>query len=219
MKSSSLLCGMKAFGPSSLLTICRSYTQPSNLLRQHSAGGISSSSSGSSSSHIANNLGSGNSQILGAAVPSFRHFPYKSSAILHLYKDFLSLIFSSYAPHERGELLFRLRNEFQSKKHLTNPRMIMKCLKRGEGILALQKQIEEKKRVRRSFPQAFRNSNNSIGDNSSGGINNVDAAWESFQYKSNSVLPGLQNVEYSVPITRGGYLHNDTARYVGSRRK
>lgn len=92
-------------------------------------------------------------QVLGASVPSFAHFPFKYREILYLYKEFLKIIYYYHPPEERRDLLFRVRNEFQSKRHLTGRKVVSAAVRRGEGVLALQKQILERNEMRRRRQQ------------------------------------------------------------------
>ncbi|KPI87345.1 hypothetical protein ABL78_3586 [Leptomonas seymouri] len=145
-------------------------------------------------------------QVLGAEVPSFRDFPYRARDTLYLYRHFLQLIYRHHGPEERRDLLFRLRNEFSSKKHLRGPRVISAALKRGEGILALQRQILESREVRR-------------GTSRGGGAQSVDALWDQLQVVSGHVLPGLQNYACSLPVSKGCYSTQASTHHVYSRRR
>ncbi|AIO01574.1 hypothetical protein LPMP_332830 [Leishmania panamensis] len=145
-------------------------------------------------------------QVLGTEVPSFRNFPYRAQDTLYLYRHFLQLIYHHYAPEERKDLLFRLRNEFSSKRHLHGPRAISAALKRGEGMLALQRQLLQSREVRR-------------GTSRDGGAQSVDALWDQLQIVSGHVLPGLRNYENSLPVSHGGYLTQASTSNVYSRRR
>ncbi|KPA84351.1 hypothetical protein ABB37_02349 [Leptomonas pyrrhocoris] len=145
-------------------------------------------------------------QVLGAEVPSFRDFPYRATDTLHLYRHFLQLIYRHHGPEERRDLLFRLRNEFASKRHLRGPRTVSAALKRGEGILALQRQILESREVRR-------------GTSRDGGAQSVDALWDQLQVVSGHVLPGLRNYECSLSVSKGGYSTQASTHNVYARRR
>ncbi|KAG5495247.1 hypothetical protein JKF63_02302 [Porcisia hertigi] len=145
-------------------------------------------------------------QVLGVDVPTFFNFPYRAQDTLHLYRHFLQLICHHYAPEERKDLLFRLRNEFSSKRHLRGPRAISAALKRGEGMLALQRQLLQSREVRR-------------GTSREGGAQCVDALWNQFQVVSGHVLPGLRNYENSLPVSSGSYVTQASTSNVYSRRQ
>lgn len=145
-------------------------------------------------------------QVLGAEVPSFRDFPYRARDTLYLYRHFLQLIYRHHGPEERRDLLFRLRNEFSSKRHLRGPRVVSAALKRGEGILALQRQLLESREMRHATSR-------------DGGAQSVDALWEQLQVVSGHVLPGLQNYECSLPVSKGGYSTQGSTNNVYSRRR
>jgi hypothetical protein len=145
-------------------------------------------------------------QVIGAEVPSFRDFPYRARDTLYLYRHFLQLIYRHHGPEERRDLLFRLRNEFTNKRHLRGPRVVSAALKRGEGILALQRQILESREVRR-------------GTSRDGGAQSVDALWDQLQVVSGHVLPGLKNYECSLSISKGSYPTQASTGNVYSRRR
>ncbi|KAG5469201.1 hypothetical protein LSCM4_02599 [Leishmania orientalis] len=150
--------------------------------------------------------GNAGPQVLGAEVPSFRNFPYRAQDTLYLYRHFLQLIYHHYGPEERKDLLFRLRNEFSSKRHLRGPRAISAALKRGEGMLALQRELLQSREVRR-------------GTSREGGAQSVDALWDQFQVVSGHVLPGLRNYESSLPVSHGSYVTQASTKNVYSRRR
>ncbi|KAG5469556.1 hypothetical protein LSCM1_02779 [Leishmania martiniquensis] len=150
--------------------------------------------------------GNAGSQVVGAEVPSFRTFPYRAQDTLYLYRHFLQLIYHHYGPEERKDLLFRLRNEFSSKRHLRGPRAISAALKRGEGMLALQRELLQSREVRR-------------GTSREGGAQSVDALWDQFQIVSGHVLPGLRNYENSLPVSHGSYVTQASTKNVYSRRQ
>jgi len=130
-------------------------------------------------------------QVIGAAVPSFRNFPYKANEILHLYRDFWRLIYR-HAPQDRQDLAFRLRNEFRSKRYMAGPRQISNAVRRGQGIYDVQKAMLESKSMRRS------------GLTGKGlGAQCVDALWDQLQISSNNIIPGLRNFSSSRQITTG----------------
>ncbi|KAK7195968.1 Complex 1 protein (LYR family) [Novymonas esmeraldas] len=151
-------------------------------------------------------LAMGGPQVLGAEVPSFRDFPFRAQDTLHLYRHFLQLIHHHYGPAERHDLLFRLRNEFSSKRHLRGPRAISAALRRGEGMLALQRQLLQSREVRR-------------GTSRDGGAQSVDALWDQLQVVSGHVLPGLRNYEQSLTVSQGGYTTQASTTSVYSRRR
>lgn len=131
-------------------------------------------------------------QVLGTDVPSFEKFPYCAQDILHLYRDFCRLI-QRYPPQERPDLLFRLRNEFRSKRHLSGPRVIAMALKRGQGVLDVQRSIVEGRDIRQQ------------GTLQKNGARSVDAVWDRVQQLSGNMLPGLRNYSASRPIAGGRY--------------
>lgn len=145
-------------------------------------------------------------QVLGTDVPSFRSFPYRAQDTLYLYRHFLQLIHHHYGPEERQDLLFRLRNEFASKRHLRGHRAVSAALKKGEGMLALQRQLLQSREVRR-------------GTSREGGAQSVDALWDQLQVVSGHVLPGLRNYENSLPVSRGSYVGQASTNNVYSRRR
>ncbi|CCW69333.1 unnamed protein product [Phytomonas sp. Hart1] len=147
-------------------------------------------------------------QVLGAEVPSFRNFPYCACEVLYLYRHFLQLIAHHHAPEERKELLFRLRREFLSRRHLRGHRPILAALRRGQGILALQRQILDGKGTRRRGLASREK-----------GAASVDGLWEQLQLVSGHKLPGLRNYEDSLPISNGRYTTQATSDRVYSRRR
>lgn len=147
-------------------------------------------------------------QVLGTDVPSFRHFPYRAQDTLHLYRHFLQLIYHHHSPEERPDLLFRLRNEFASKRHITGAGMISAAIRRGEGILALQRQILDAREGRQRGVAS-----------KAGGAQSVDGLWDQLQMVSGSVLPGLKNYEQSLPVSNGTYTRQSSTHSVYSRRR
>ncbi|CCW63675.1 unnamed protein product [Phytomonas sp. EM1] len=154
------------------------------------------------------NRGPVGSQVLGAEVPTFFNYPYRARDVLYLYRHFLQLIYHHHAPEERQDLLFRLRNEFSSRRHLRGHRMIIAALRRGEGILALQRQVLEGRGTRQRG-MASREK----------GAASVDGLWEQLQIVSGHKLPGLRNYEGSLPISNGTYATQSTSSRVYSRRR
>lgn len=126
-------------------------------------------------------------QVIGAEVPSFERFPFKARAILHLYRDFWRLIYR-FPPQERQDLIFRLRNEFRSKRHLAGSKVIVGALKRGEGVLEVQKSMLEMRGIKASG--AVRKGGSAVG--------NVDVVFEQLQTTAGHMLPGLKNYKSSV---------------------
>ncbi|RNF02171.1 hypothetical protein TraAM80_06559 [Trypanosoma rangeli] len=146
-------------------------------------------------------------QVIGAAVPSFRHFPYRAQDVLHLYRDFLRLI-HQYPPQERADLLFRLHNEFHRRRHLASPKMITAAIKRGEGILNVQRSMLESRTLRARGVSSREH-----------GAQNVDGLWDQLQILSGHVLPGLRNFRPSRDVLKGSYTQQATTQAVYSRRK
>lgn len=161
------------------------------------------------------------SQVLGAAVPSFARFPYKYRDTLYLYKEFLKLIHHHYPPEERRDLLFRLRNEFQSKRHLSGRKLIAAAVRRGEGVLLLQKQMLDRRYSQQLLPQESGEAagTRSLGVVSGGGADNVDAVWAQLQHVSHHMVPGLSSSR-SVNLTGDGspYLKQALTKSVHRRR-
>lgn len=148
------------------------------------------------------------SQVLGAEVPSFHDFPYRARDVLYLYRDFLQLIHYHHTPEERPDLLFRLRNEFASRRHLSGAKQITAALKRGEGMLAVQKQILEGQETRRRGVASKQT-----------GATSVNGLWDQLQMVSGHVLPGLRNYKKSLPVSGGSYTAQASANSVYSRRR
>ncbi|CAD2221446.1 Complex 1 protein (LYR family), putative [Angomonas deanei] len=146
-------------------------------------------------------------QVLGTEVPSYKDYPYRATDVLYLYKSFLQLIYHHHRPEERADLLFRLRNEFASKRHLSGPKMISAAIRKGEGILALQRQILDAKEVKQR----------SLGGRQDG-AQSVDGLWDQLRTVSGNVLPGLQNYGASRPISGGSYTRQASTGSVYSRR-
>ncbi|KAG8343309.1 putative Complex 1 protein (LYR family) Complex1 LYR like [Trypanosoma vivax] len=146
-------------------------------------------------------------QVLGTSVPSFRHFPYRAQDVLHLYRDLLRLIYQ-HPPQDRSDLIFRLRNEFHRRRHLSNPKMITAAIRRGEGVLNVQRSILESRSVR-ARAVASR----------AGGAQSVDGLWDQLQIVSGHMLPGLRNFSASRGVTRGSYTQQATSHAVYSRRQ
>lgn len=144
-------------------------------------------------------------QVLGTDVPSFSNYPYRARDTLYLYRHFLQLIYRHHAPEERADLLFRLRSDFASKRHLRGPRVISAAVKRGEGILAMQRQLLSSREARQQT--------------SSEGAGSSDSLWEQLQAVSGYVLPGLRNYQRSLPISRGTYVGQASSQNVYSRRQ
>ncbi|AAQ15849.1 hypothetical protein, conserved [Trypanosoma brucei gambiense DAL972] len=146
-------------------------------------------------------------QVLGTAVPSFYNFPYRAQDVLHLYRDLLKLIYQ-HPPQERADLLFRLRNEFHSRRHLSAPKLISAAIRRGEGILNVQRGLMESRSVRaRAVASRER------------GAQSVDGLWDQLQIVSGHMLPGLRNFSASRGLSRGSYVRQATTQAVYSRRK
>ncbi|KAF8279707.1 putative Complex 1 protein (LYR family) [Trypanosoma cruzi] len=146
-------------------------------------------------------------QVIGTSVPSFRHFPYRAQDVLHLYRDFLRLI-HQHPPQERADLLFRLHNEFYRRRHLTSPKMITGAIKRGEGILNVQRSMLESKTLRARGVSSREQ-----------GAQNVDGLWDQLQMLSGHVLPGLRNFRPSRNVLKGSYTQQATTQAVYSRRR
>ncbi|KEG08617.1 hypothetical protein DQ04_06801030 [Trypanosoma grayi] len=146
-------------------------------------------------------------QVLGTPVPSFRHFPYRARDVLYLYRDFLRLI-HQHPPQERADLLFRLHNEFHRRRHLSNPKVITAAIKRGEGILNVQRSMLESRTLRARAVSSKEN-----------GAQSVDGLWDQLQMVSGHVLPGLRNFEPSRSVSKGSYAQQATTQAVYSRRR
>lgn len=100
--------------------------------------------------------------IVGADVPVFNRFPYRASDILRLYKDFWRLVLR-YPENERHDLIFRLRNEFRSKRYMGHKRLVGKAYARGQSLLDMYKgrleyseSIVERRLVSRAGAAALR---------------------------------------------------------------
>lgn len=66
------------------------------------------------------------SAIIGASLPSYSRFPYRSRDILRLYRDFWRLV-QRLPLADRPDAAFKLRNEFRSKRHIVGPKRVGKA--------------------------------------------------------------------------------------------
>ncbi|ORC87221.1 uncharacterized protein TM35_000231920 [Trypanosoma theileri] len=146
-------------------------------------------------------------QVLGTTVPSFHNFPYRAQDVLHLYRDFLRLI-HQYPPQEQADLRFRLQNEFHRRRHLSSPKMITAAIKRGEGVLAVQRSMLESRMLRARAVSSKEK-----------GAQSVDGVWDQLLLVSGHVLPGLRNYKPSRSVTKGSYTQQATTQAVYSRRR
>lgn len=139
-------------------------------------------------------------QVLGAEVPTFERFPFKAQEVLHLYRDLCRVIYR-YPPQERQDLFFKLRNEFRSKRNLAGPRVIRAALRRGHGILEVQKSLLDSRHVRQSglVSKGSAKGGQSPLRRPSGGAQCVDALFDQVQAVAGHVLPGLKNFRHSLP--------------------
>lgn len=180
---------------------------------------------------------SGNpSQVLGAGVPSFRHFPYRAQQVLQLYKQFLQLIYHYHRPEEQRDLLFRLRQEFASRRHLKGQKVIAVALRRGQGMLDYHRQLLDARETKQHLVRYQRNGRrmthhleNKGGYMHAGGATaaatSVNDAWGRLRVLSGNILPGLALYDCSLPIQEsssggGGAIGNSSsANSIYSRRQ
>lgn len=144
------------------------------------------------------------SQVLGAGVPCFRHFPYRAQQVLQLYKQFLCLIYHHHRPEEQRDLLFRVRQEFTSRRHLKGQKVIARALRRGQGLLEYHRQLLDAKETTRNLVRyqktSHRNSYLDGGSSYRAAATSVNDAWGRLKVISGNVLPGLELYDCSLPI-------------------
>eukprot|EP00796_Vickermania_ingenoplastis_P010578 gene10578-7347_t len=134
------------------------------------------------------------SRVIGYEVPSFKDYPYHAQEVLQLYRSFLRLIAHFHRPEEQRDLLFRLRQEFSSRRHLRGHRMIAAAVRRGQGVLDFQTQMLGAKGNKR----------NGVARRDRGAAT-VDGAWAQLQLLSGNVVPGLRHFACSPSIQGGSY--------------
>lgn len=202
----------------------------------------SSSPSYTSPTHsgIPPSISPSSSQVLGADVPSFRHFPYCAQEVLHLYRSFLRLVYRYHRPEEHRDLLFRLRQEFAGRRHLQGRRVIAAALRRGQGKLEFYEQLldartarsrERRKRDRIGGLQSTsppRRGNmegehgqqrkSSVEPNSAEPAICVDEVWQLLGNVSGHTLPGLSHYPRSLQLRDGTYHRQACTSQVLSRR-
>lgn len=140
-------------------------------------------------------------QVIGADVPSYSTFPYRATAILRLYRDFWRLIYR-HPPHERHDLIFKLRNEFRSKRHLHGEKVVGTALKRGQMLLEVQKTMMESKVMRQEgFARSRGDRNGSLKGVTGSGAQSVDAVWEQLRVATGGTIPGLRAHHNSRNVT------------------
>lgn len=201
---------------------------------------FSPSHTSSSHSGAPPSLSLSSSQVLGADVPSFRHFPYCAQEVLHLYRSFLRLVYRYHRPEEHRDLLFRLRQEFAGRRHLQGRRVIAAALRRGQGKLEFYEQLldartarrrERRQRVRRDELQSAspRRRGNMEGELDQGRTKNVeldsaepaicvDEVWQLLGNVSGHTLPGLTHYPRSLQLRDGTYHRQACTSQVLSRR-
>jgi hypothetical protein len=75
----------------------------------------------------------GEGQVIGTPFPSFsNNFNPRSSEVLTLYRNFWRLVYQ-YPPSERYDLMFRLRNEFRSKRYIRGVEL-HKAIRKGHNM-------------------------------------------------------------------------------------
>ncbi|RNC54464.1 hypothetical protein TcCL_ESM08111 [Trypanosoma cruzi] len=88
------------------------------------------------------------------------------------------------------------------------PKMITGAIKRGEGILNVQRSMLESKTLRARGVSSREQ-----------GAQNVDGLWDQLQMLSGHVLPGLRNFRPSRNVLKGSYTQQATTQAVYSRRR
>lgn len=148
-------------------------------------------------------------QVVGAHVPSFDRFPYKAREVLHLYRDFWRLIYK-YPPQERPDLMFRLRNEFRSKRNLAGPKVISSSVRRGQCFLEVQKSVLDARAVRESgYTKRNGRRQRELSLKSSGPHQkSVDRVFDQVQDIAGHMLPGLKRYRASLPGPAHRYAAN-----------
>ncbi|CUG92589.1 Hypothetical protein, putative [Bodo saltans] len=164
-------------------------------------------------------LGLGGPQVIGAYVPSFDRFPYMARDTLHLYRDFWRLIYR-YPPQERPDLMFRLRNEFRSKRHLAGSKIIRSAVRRGQAILEVQKSlldtraVKESTHAQRGGVRPKRLSLTSSGASQS----HVDRVFDQVQDIAGHMLPGLKGYKASLNVPAHRYAANGSLDVMSASR-
>lgn len=158
--------------------------------------------SGGSSSHTSL------AQVLGAGVPVFRQYPYCASETLRLYMNFLRLIRRHCRPEEQHDLMFRLRQEFNSRRHLRGPKRIAAALRRGEGILCFQRHLLEShedgaagcRRNLSPITQRLFNEKECRNTSRRSPAVSVSGSWAQLQRLAGNTVPGLRHYYSSLPV-------------------
>lgn len=149
-------------------------------------------------------------QVLGTDVPTYGNYTHRASEVLTLYRGFLRMI-QNHPPHERGDLLKKVRSEFSSKKFLVGRNRVNKLIERGKGVLQHQWSILEQRNSQSTFNltnkhrRPFRRQQE-IGIRDEEGADRVEAMWEFVKRHTNGVVPNLGTVRNSkqLPVTYRG---------------
>ena len=155
------------------------------------------------------------SQVIGATVPSFQRFPYRSRDILRLYRDFWRLV-QRLPPDERGDAAFKLRNEFRSKRHLYGEKRIGKeyhaalaryehakeslALRdlRGTGIVRTSRHVETTDRDGARITDAKRAASRRVE------AAGLEGMWAALQSRAGGCIPNLRNAPRSITVGSRG---------------
>jgi hypothetical protein len=159
----------------------------------------------------------GGPQVVGAHVPSFDHFPYKAREVLHLYRDFWRVIYR-YPPQERLDLMFRLRNEFRSKRTLAGHKVISAAVRRGQAVLEVQKSILDARGVRESSAGGGRRPRTLSLPGDRNPHESVDRIFDQVQNVAGHMLPGLKRYRASLPGPSHRYAANGNTDVLSAAR-
>jgi hypothetical protein len=150
------------------------------------------------------------SSVIGAELPSHRHFPHRGRDVLRLYRKYWGLV-QRLPPEDQRDAAFRLRNEFRSKRHAYGEKRLGQLYK--QALLkyeALRASMDEQdiratgltRRVPVKQPGAafaVPRQRGAAGATKLEGVT-VDGMWSALRSHGHGFVPNLRNVPESKRI-------------------